>query len=430
MTVIAIGINHKTASVNLREQVAFSAETIADAFASLRRDLGIDESVILSTCNRTELYIGIRDGLGDETINPPKNTASITQWLADFHKVDLHELEKNSYCLENDKAVAQLMRVASGLDSLILGEPQILGQVKQAFHSAKNSGVVGSQFERLFQHTFSVAKKVRSETEIGANAVSVAFAAVQLSKQIFSSLAKSRVLLIGAGETIELVAKHLADNGVTQITVANRTLSRAQELATQISANVITLANIPAYLHEADIVISSTASTLPILGKGMVESALKDRRYKPIFFVDLAVPRDIESEVSELDDAYLYTVDDLQHIVEENLVSRQNAASEAETIIQSQVQVFVDWQKSLDSIDTLKEFRQQSEDTKDKLVDKALNQLSEGKDPQQVVIELSNKLTNALLHSPTKALSRAASEQDQNQLKLLRQTLGLQKSNK
>lgn len=430
MTVIAIGINHKTASVNLREQVAFSAESIADAFASLRRDLGIDESVILSTCNRTELYVGMQNGLCDQPAIQAKDAATLTKWLAEFHKVDLHELEKNSYCLGNDKAVAQLMRVASGLDSLILGEPQILGQVKQAFNSAKNSGVVGSQFERLFQHTFSVAKKVRSETEIGANAVSVAFAAVQLSKQIFSSLAKSRVLLIGAGETIELVAKHLTDNGVTQITVANRTLSRAQELATQIGAKVITLANIPAYLHEADIVISSTASTLPILGKGMVESALKDRRYKPIFFVDLAVPRDIESEVSELDDAYLYTVDDLQHIVEENLVSRQNAANEAEIIIQSQVQVFVDWQKSLDSIDTLKEFRQQSEETKDKLLDKALNQLSEGKDPQQVVIELSNKLTNALLHSPTKALSRAASEQDQNQLKLLRQTLGLQKSTK
>ncbi len=430
MTVIAIGINHKTASVALREQVAFSAETIAEAFASLRRELGIDESVILSTCNRTELYIGTADTPSYETLTSSPDKAKIMKWLADFHQVDSEELASNSYVLDNSSAIEHVMRVASGLDSLILGEPQILGQVKQAFNSAKNSGVVGSQFERLFQQTFSVAKKVRTETEIGANAVSVAFAAVQLSKQIFSSLSQSRVLLIGAGDTIELVARHLKENGANRITVANRTLSRAQDLAKQIDAQVITLAHIPQFLHEADIVISSTASTLPILGKGMVESALKDRKHKPIFFVDLAVPRDIESEVAELDDAYLYTVDDLQHIVEENLASRQHAAAEAESIIQNQAKLFVDWQKSLQSIDMLKEFRQQNEEIKNKLMEKALSQLAEGKDPQKVVIELSNKLTNALLHSPTKALSRAASEQDEDQLKLLHQSLGLQKSTK
>ncbi|MEP4891632.1 MAG: glutamyl-tRNA reductase [Aliiglaciecola sp.] len=415
MTLIAVGINHKTAPVVLREKVAFPVESMVEALASLREQLGADESVILSTCNRTEIYVSTKHSLADKLV----------QWLATFHNLDTNELICHSYMLEEDEAIRHVMRVASGLDSLVLGEPQILGQVKQAYINAKNYGAVNSQFEKLFQHTFSVAKKVRTETDIGANAVSVAFAAVQLSKQIFSSLSKTKVLLIGAGETIELVAKHLTNSGVNTITVANRTLSRGKDLAEQINANVITLAQIPNVLHEADIVISSTASTLPIIGKGMVESALKDRKHKPIFFVDLAVPRDIETEVADLDDAYLYSVDDLQHIVEQNLASRQQAADEAELIIREQAQVFSNWQNSLQSIDSLKLFRQQNNDVKVKLQQRALGQLAEGKDPQEVVIELSNKLTNALLHAPTKALSRAASEQDQNTLSLLRQTLGL-----
>ncbi|MFA3789829.1 glutamyl-tRNA reductase [Aliiglaciecola sp. SL4] len=415
MTLIAVGINHKTAPVVLREKVAFPVESMVEALASLREQLGADESVILSTCNRTEIYVSTKHSLADKLV----------QWLATFHNLDTNELICHSYMLEEDEAIRHVMRVASGLDSLVLGEPQILGQVKQAYINAKNYGAVNSQFEKLFQHTFSVAKKVRTETDIGANAVSVAFAAVQLSKQIFSSLSKTKVLLIGAGETIELVAKHLTNSGVNTITVANRTLSRGKDLAEQINANVITLAQIPKVLHEADIVISSTASTLPIIGKGMVESALKDRKHKPIFFVDLAVPRDIETEVADLDDAYLYSVDDLQHIVEQNLASRQQAADEAELIIREQAQVFSNWQNSLQSIDSLKLFRQQNNDVKVKLQQRALGQLAEGKDPQEVVIELSNKLTNALLHAPTKALSRAASEQDQNTLSLLRQTLGL-----
>ncbi len=415
MTLIAVGINHKTAPVNLREKVAFPAESMVDALASLRDTLGAQESVIVSTCNRTEVYVSLQESAAQ----------SVVRWLSSFHGVDANELSSNSYILTDDKAVNHIMRVASGLDSLVLGEPQILGQVKQAYTSAKHSGTVNTQFERLFQNTFAVAKKVRSETDIGANAVSVAFASVQLAKQIFSSLDKTRVLLIGAGETIELVGKHLRDNGVCGLTVANRTLSRAQGLAEQIDAKVITLAQIPSMLHESDIVISSTASTLPIIGKGMVESALKDRKHKPIFFVDLAVPRDIESEVGELDDAFLYSVDDLQHIVEQNLANRQQAAEDAQGIIEQHVQYYLDWQKSQASIDTLKTFRQQNQDVKEKLQRKALSQLAEGKDPEQVIIELSNKLTNALSHAPTKALSRAATEQNQSKLALLKESLGL-----
>lgn len=415
MTLIAFGINHKTAPVALREKVAFSPDSMIDALASLRNKTGAKESVIVSTCNRTEVY-----ALADEL-----DVTQISQWLAEFHQVDAKSLQDNAYAHDQRQAVEHIMRVASGLDSLILGEPQILGQVKQAFSSAKSTGSVDANFERLFQHTFAVAKKVRSETDIGANAVSVAFAAVQLAKHIFSSLANTNVLLIGAGETIELVARHLKEQGVGQITVANRTLARAQEVADVVDGKVLTLAQIPHHLHEADIVISSTASTLPILGKGMVESALKQRRHNPMFLVDLAVPRDIEEEVGELGDAYLYTVDDLQHIVEQNLASRQQAAQEAEKMIAQQAGQYMDWNQAQGSIDVLKRFRQQNEEQRDKLQSRALNQLAEGADPEQVVIELANKLTNTMLHAPTRALKKAAESQDDDAMRLLKRALGI-----
>lgn len=420
MTLIAFGINHKTAPVELREKVAFSPDSLVLALESLRDEVEVSESVVLSTCNRTEVYVDA-DGIDGQRI---------ASWLAQFHGINLTDLLKNSYELVGQHAVQHVMRVASGLDSLILGEPQILGQVKQAYTSAKNTGTVNSNFERLFQQTFSVAKKVRSETEIGANAVSVAFAAVQLAKHIFSSLEKSNVLLIGAGETIELVARHLTEQNVSQITVANRTLARAQAVAEPLGADVLTLAQIPHHLHEADIVISSTASQLPILGKGLVERALRERRHKPIFLVDLAVPRDIEGEVADLNDAYLYTVDDLQQIVQQNLESRQHAAREADKIISEYAQQYVHWQQAQASVDVIKTFRQKSEAQKEKLQLKALNQIAEGKPPEQVIIELANKLTNSLMHAPTKALKHAAQHQDKMRLRVLREALGLDTDDK
>jgi glutamyl-tRNA reductase len=418
MTLIAFGINHKTAPIELREKIAFSPDAIVQALASLRQVTGATESVILSTCNRTEVYAQLDD----------EQTNHIAIWLANFHGVQTKELQDNSYLYTEQQAANHIMRVACGLDSMMLGEPQILGQVKQAFTDAKNSGVIKGDFERLFQHTFSVAKRVRNETDIGANAVSVAYASVQLAKHIFSSLEKSRVLLIGAGETIELVAKHLYEQNVKSLTVANRTLARAQKIAEPLNASVLTLAQIPQHLKDADIVISSTASQLPILGKGLVQSALKERKHKPMFFVDLAVPRDVESEVGELDDAYLYTVDDLQQIVEKNLANRQDAAALADEMVEQQVQQFMRWQQSQSSIDVLKGFRDQSALQRDTLVSKALNQLADGKDAEQVVIELANKLTNSLIHAPTKALKNAASEQDSQQLALLIDALALKKS--
>lgn len=417
MTLIAFGINHKTAPIELREKIAFSPDAIVQALASLGVQTGAAESVIVSTCNRTEIYAQLEQ----------PNKSFISTWLADFHAVNELDVDNNSYFYTDQDAAVHIMRVACGLDSLMLGEPQILGQIKQAVTHSKNIGVIKGSFDRLFQHTFSVAKKVRSETDIGANAISVAYASVQLAKHIFSSLEKSRVLLIGAGETIELVAKHLSEQNVKSLTVANRTLARAQAVAEPLGASVLTLAQIPQHLKEADIVFSSTASQLPILGKGLVQRALKERRHKPMFLVDLAVPRDVESEVASLDDAYLYTVDDLQQIVEQNLANRQDAAELAHQMVEEQAQQFMRWQQSQASIDVLKSFRQQSELQKKNLVDKALNQLADGKNSEDVVLELANKLTNSLIHAPTKAIQKAASEHDLEQLSLLKDALALNK---
>lgn len=406
MTLIALGINHKTAPVSLREKVAFNADSLVEALVSLKEQQKAREAVIVSTCNRTEIYAL---PVNDDT---QRSAADLREWLAEFHAVTDASLDSHSYTYIGDDAVQHMMRVASGLDSLILGEPQILGQVKQAFNDAKHTGVVGNGLERLFQYTFSVAKRVRTETDIGNNAVSVAYAAVQLAKHIFADLRNQTVLLVGAGETIELVARHLAEQGVNRIMVANRTLSRAETLAESLSAEPITLAQIPTHLAQADIVISSTASQLPLIGKGMVEKALKSRKNRPVFMVDLAVPRDIESEVSELDNAYLYTVDDLQHIVEQNIASRQSAAQEAEKLIVEQSQAYENWLQRKDDVDVVRSYRQKSQQHSKALTENALQQLADGKDASAVIEELSHKLSNYLMHAPTKALNRAIERKD------------------
>lgn len=413
MTLIALGINHKTAPVALREKVAFNADSLVEALRSLKARNQTQEAVIVSTCNRTEIYALPN---GDNTEQSAK---ALQQWLVEFHALTDDALQKHSYTYYGDSAVQHMMRVASGLDSLILGEPQILGQVKQAFNDAKHSGAVGNGLERLFQYTFSVAKRVRSETDIGSNAVSVAFAAVQLAKHIFANLAKQRVLLVGAGETIELVAKHLQEQGVTQIMVANRTLARAEALSETLDAEPITLAQLPSHLAQADIVISSTASQLPLIGKGMVEQALKARKNNPMFMVDLAVPRDIEAEVAELDNAYLYTVDDLQHIVEQNLASRQSAAKAAEKLIEEQSKAYENWLKSRNSIDLVRSYRQRSKMQSGQLLATAQQQLKEGKPAEDVLQEFAHKLSNYLMHAPTKALNVAIERNDD----ALKQTL-------
>ncbi|WP_440053875.1 glutamyl-tRNA reductase [Pseudoalteromonas sp. T1lg65] len=416
MTIIALGINHKTASVELREKVAFSPEQLTEALHQLHCSGQFKESVIVSTCNRTELYCIL------ESSDPQV----LLQWLAQFHDIDQHQLADNVYVHLNQDAVNHLMRVACGLDSLVLGEPQILGQIKQAYSTAKQHQGVKPTFERLFQHTFSVAKQVRTETDIGASAVSVAYAAVNLAKHIYGQLDKTRVLLVGAGETIELVARHMYQHQPKSITVANRTIERAKSLAEEVNGEVISLAQLPDTLPEADIVISSTASTLPIIGKGVVEQALKKRRHKPMLFIDIAVPRDIESQVSELDAAYLYSVDDLQAIVNENMASREQAAKQAQTIIDEKTKEFALWQRSLESVDVIKQYRESAQEIKNELVDKALNQLQSGKDAEKVITELANKLSNRLTHAPTRAIQQAAREGDTDKLVQLKQTLGIE----
>lgn len=402
MTILALGVNHKTASVDIRERVAFQPEHLELALKSLVQQGRVSETVIVSTCNRTELYCHA----------DASELEAIIEWLATFHAVPAEELRKYVYHHADGAAVSHLMAVAAGLDSLVLGEPQILGQVKQAFQNAREAGTVGTVFERLFQSTFAAAKVIRTETNVGQNAVSVAYAAVNLAKHIFTKLEKTQVLLVGAGETAELAARHLREQGVQTLRVANRTVARAEELTRQVGGEAYALSSLADLLPQSDIVISSTASPVPVIGKGLVESAIKKRKHKPMLLIDLAVPRDIEEQVSELEDIYLYTVDDLQSIVSRNLEQRQQAAAEARDIIAQYVADFNAWMESLNSVDLLRQYRQQNNDVAEQLKERALVALQAGKDPQQVVQELTQRLTNTLMHKPTRAIQEAGKQKD------------------
>ena len=400
MAFLALGINHKTASVDVRERVAFTPEQLVEALQQLCSLTPSREAAILSTCNRSELYLEQDEICADEVLT----------WLAGYHNLSLEELRACAYVHHDAAAVRHMMRVASGLDSMVLGEPQILGQMKSAYAVAREAGTVGPLLGRLFQATFSTAKTVRTDTAIGENPVSVAFAAVSLARQIFSSLSRSQALLIGAGETITLVARHLHEQGVKRIVVANRTLERASLLAEQFGAHAVLLADIPDELVNSDIVISSTASQLPILGKGAVERALKQRKHKPIFMVDIAVPRDIEPEVGELDDVYLYTVDDLHDVVEENLKSRQGAAQAAEELVSGGVDEFMQRLRELAAVDVLRAYRQQAERLRDEELANAQRMLVNGAAPEDVLAQLARGLTNKLLHAPSVQLKKLSAD--------------------
>ncbi|MGL9773012.1 MAG: glutamyl-tRNA reductase [Sodalis sp. (in: enterobacteria)] len=417
MTLLALGINHKTALVALRERVAFSPETLDQALGSLLAQPLVQGGVVLSTCNRTELYLSVEQQAGLQE--------ALVRWLCDYHQLEPNEVRQSLYWYLGDEAVSHLMRVASGLDSLVLGEPQILGQVKKAFAESRRGHGLSVDLERLFQKSFSVAKRVRTETEIGSHAMSVAFAACTLARQIFESLADVTVLLVGAGETIELVARHLREHRVKRLLIANRTRERAQRLAEDVGADVINLAEIDNQLGEADIIITSTASTLPIIGKGMVERSLKQRRYQPMLLVDIAVPRDIEPEVAKLADAYLYTVDDLQAIIEKNLAQRKHAAVLAETIVAQESMDFMGWLRSQSAVEAIRDYRTQADSLRGEFEARALAALRLGADPEQVVKDMAYKLTNCLIHTPTKSLQQAAREGDAERLQILRDGLGL-----
>jgi glutamyl-tRNA reductase len=397
MTLLAFGINHTTAPLALRERVAFAPENLQSAMQEACAQAGLTEVAILSTCNRTEIYAASE---GD--------AAAIQQWLVDHTAIEAVDLANSYYCYQDQEAVRHMMKVAGGLDSLVLGEPQILGQMKSAFAVAKEAGTLGAELHATFQQVFNIAKRVRTETAIGENPVSVAYAAVSLAQQIFSNLKQDTALLIGAGETIELVARHLVEQGIKHIIVANRTLDRAQRLAREFNGEAILLADIPEQLHRADIVISSTASQLPLLGKGAVESALKKRKHKPMFMLDIAVPRDIEEQVGELDDVYLYTVDDLHAVIDENKKSRVAAADQAEEIINQGVELFLRQQRALSAVETVKAYRNKAEQMRDLELQKALRSLQAGANPEQVLQQFARNLTNKLIHSPTTVLKEAS----------------------
>ena len=399
MPLLAFGINHKTAPVDIRERVAFAPGKLTEALKDLVSRASVQEAAIVSTCNRTELYCDYSPSA--------QGDAAIVDWFREYHKLEKQDIEPYIFLHPDEDAVRHMLRVASGLDSLVLGEPQILGQIKEAYSSATTAGTMGGQLDRLFQHTFSVAKQIRTDTAIGASAVSVAFAAVSLAKQIFSDFPQHTALLIGAGETIELAARHLHQNNIGRMIIANRTVENAHALAEEFGAYAITLSDISNHLAEADIVISSTASPLPVLGKGSVESALKIRKHKPMLMVDIAVPRDIEAEVSNLNDVYLYTVDDLQDIIQEGLKSRQEAAQQAEEIIDAEVSHFMHWLQSLNAVSTIRAMRDNAESQRNEELERALNLLQSGKDPEQVMAELANRLTNKLIHTPSVMLKKA-----------------------
>jgi glutamyl-tRNA reductase len=402
MSLYTLGLNHHTAPLGVRERVVFHVERLSEALGEAKRMLA-PEAAILSTCNRTELYLS---GEPEEL-----RRGAAGEWLARFHSVEPGELSPYLYTLPREQAVRHAFRVASGLDSMVLGEPEILGQMKEAARSAEAAGTLGTVLQKLFQRSFAVAKEVRSTTQVGANSVSMAAAAVKLAARIFPSLQDRKVLFIGAGEMIELCATHFAAQGPARITIANRTLERAQLLAHRFNARAIELRELAAQLHEYDIVVSSTASSLPILGKGLVERALKARRRTPMFMVDLAVPRDIEQEVGELDDVFLYTIDDLQGIVQGNLDARRAAVQQAEAIIDTQVGQFMHWMQGRQSVPLIRALRDKAEDARQYEVERALKLLAKGEDPKQVLETLSQGLTNKLMHAPTQALNEATGEE-------------------
>jgi glutamyl-tRNA reductase len=394
MQLFAFGINHQTAPLNVREQVAFNPETMEPALRDLVGHGAAKEATILSTCNRTEVYCNTQ--APEQPIN----------WLAGFHKLQPAEIEPYLYTMPRDQAVKHAFRVASGLDSMVLGEPQILGQMKQAVRSAEQAGTLGFLLHKLFQRTFSVAKDVRSQTEIGANLVSMAAAAVKMAERIYPSIADQNVLFIGAGEMIELNAVHFAAKSPKQITVANRTLERAQVLARRINGQAIMLSELPEQLAHHDIIVTCTASPLPILGKGLLERALKQRKHRPLYIVDLAVPRDVEAEVAELDDVFLYTVDDLGELVKDGLDARQNAVKEAEVIIDAGVANFIHWMESREVVPTIRALRDHVDRQRRHELEKAQRLLAKGESPDKVLEVLSNGLTNKFLHAPTHALNQ------------------------
>ncbi|HJU71169.1 MAG TPA: glutamyl-tRNA reductase [Paucimonas sp.] len=413
MQLLAVGLNHTTAPISLREKVAFPADQIGQAVVSARAWFArgtvsrvTDEAAILSTCNRTELYAASHKPGGIEAA-----IDTTAHFLADYHHLSYNELRPYLYTLPQDNAVRHAFRVASGLDSMVLGEPQILGQMKNAVRQADAAGGLGTYLHQMFQRTFAVAKEVRSTTDIGAHSVSMAAAAVRLAQRIFDTVADQHVLFIGAGEMIELCATHFAAQNPKSLTIANRTMERGEALAHRFNGRALRLAELPEQLAKFDIVVSCTASSLPIIGLGLVERAIKARRHKPMFMVDLAVPRDIETEVGRLDDVFLYTVDDLGAMVQSGFENRQAAVAQAEAIIETRVQSFMHWIDSRAVVPVIQDLHENSEAMRVAELERARRLLAKGEDIDVVLEALSRGLTAKFLHGPQQALHNAQGDE-------------------
>lgn len=408
MKLLATGVNHTTAEVELRELLSFPEGEQAQALQDLQQQPGIREAALLSTCNRTELYCLVED--------EEKGGVSLAQWLAKWHKLPLKKVESALYHYEGALALRHMMRVAGGLNSLVLGEPQILGQMRDAYSLSRESKTIGSELDQTFQHVFSVAKAIRTDTAIGENPVSVAYAAVSLARHIFADLAHSRALLIGAGEMIQLVVRHLVEQGVTDITIANRTVSRAQALASTVNGKGISLEELPEALVNADIVIACTGSPHTVIEKEIVARALKRRKHKPIFMVDIAVPRDVAPSVRKLQDVYLYSVDDLQQAIAENVRQREAAAKEAEAIIDRAVEGYARRLREREAVPSIRRYRSQVAELGQTELSDALALLKKGKDPETVLQRFEHRLTRKIMHQPSVTLREFAADSRQEAL--------------
>jgi glutamyl-tRNA reductase len=399
MPLFVIGLNHRTAPIEVRERIAFANEAQRKALDGLKSSTGVDEAVLVSTCNRTEIYIRAKDSGCIEQAR---------HWLGSSQAAKGLDLAPHLYSYSNADVARHAFRVASGLDSMILGEPQILGQVKLSVKIAAEANTLGGPLDRLFQDTFKVAKEVRTDTEIGSTSISMAAAALKLAQQLFGDLRETKLLLIGVGEMIELAATHFVAHSPKQIVVANRTLERGRELAHRFNASAITLQQLPECIHEFDAVITSTASTLPIIGKGMIERALKQRRRRPMFLVDLAVPRDIEAEVGQLDDVFLYTLDSLGKVIQQNLETRSAAVEAAEQIIGIRTAEYMKWLESRAAVPVIQHLRSKADHYRQIELERAQKSLARGEDPARVLEQLANGLANKFLHHPLSALNRSS----------------------
>lgn len=408
MPLLTTGISHHTATLETREKIAIARTEYASHVKELHELDGVEEVVVVSTCNRTEIY----------SIGPKHSREQVRRWLQKMGDLTDAEMDEHCYVRERELAVRHLFRVAGGLESLVLGESQIVGQLKDSLQMAREAGGTGKVLDRLFQHAFATAKRIRSKTGIGEHPVSVAYTTVMLAKQIFGDLTSKTVVLVGAGEMIELCGRHLHDKGVSSLIVANRSLDRATEVAEEFGAHAVALTDLPSVLHKADILISSTASPEPVIHVEPIKAALKQRRNQPMFLVDIAVPRDIHPDVGKLGNVFLYTIDDLQKVVDKNLSKRSEAAEAATDDVNDSVKEFMRWLNSARAAVYLQNMHKHARKNSEELATKALRKINAGQDPEQVITQLANTLAKRILHLPSTRLRQAAEEQDDDLLKV------------